>query len=63
MDYSAMTRDRATDVAMQLITQHGVAAIPCSAFNHNDAGGPVLRFCFAKKDQTLNLALERLARL
>jgi methionine aminotransferase len=60
MDYSAITSDRDKDVAMQLITQHGVAAIPCSAFNHNDAGGPVLRFCFAKKDQTLQAAAERL---
>jgi len=60
MDYSAITGDRDRDVAMRLITQHGVAAIPCSAFTHEDAGGPVLRFCFAKKDATLKAAAERL---
>jgi methionine aminotransferase len=60
MDYSAITTDRDTDVAMRLIKELGVAAIPCSAFNYEDAGGPVLRFCFAKKDETLQAAAERL---
>lgn len=60
MDYSAMSTDRDTDVAMRLITDHGVAAIPCSAFNYTDPGGPVLRFCFAKKDETLEAAADRL---
>jgi methionine aminotransferase len=60
MDYSAITSDRDTDVAMRLITERGVAAIPCSPFNHDDAGGPVLRFCFAKKDETLEAAARRL---
>ncbi len=60
MDYSAMTSDRDTDMAMRLIKDHGVAAIPCSAFNYQDTGGPVLRFCFAKKDETLRAAAERL---
>ncbi len=60
MDYSAITSDRDTDVAMRVIQEHGVAAIPCSAFNYNDAGGPVLRFCFAKKTETLEAATARL---
>jgi len=41
----------------------GVAAIPLSAFYGNGFDQKVIRFCFAKKDETLNLALERLARL
>jgi methionine aminotransferase len=45
---------------MRLIKEQGVAAIPCSAFNYQDAGGPVLRFCFAKKDETLRAAADRL---
>ena len=48
---SRATRDR--EMAMRLITEHGVASIPCSAFLYKDGGGPVLRFCFAKKDETL----------
>jgi methionine aminotransferase len=48
---------------MRLIKDYGVASIPCSEFNHTDPGGPVLRFCFAKKDETLNAAAARLREL
>jgi methionine transaminase len=41
----------------------GVAAIPLSAFYGNGFDQRVVRFCFAKKDETLHQALERLARL
>ena len=41
----------------------GVAAIPLSAFYGNGFDQRVVRFCFAKKDETLRTALERLARL
>jgi methionine aminotransferase len=60
LDYSAIARDRDTDMAMRLITETGVASIPCSAFLYRDGGGPVLRFCFAKKDATLDAAAARL---
>jgi methionine aminotransferase len=60
LDYSAIGRERDTDMAMRLIREHGVASIPCSAFLYEDQGGPVLRFCFAKKDETLSAAAERL---
>ena len=60
MDYSAISQDRDSAVAQWLLTAHGVAAIPVSAFLYKDTGGPVLRFCFAKKEQTLTSAAERL---
>ena len=60
LDYSAIARDRDTDMAMRLIKEHGVASIPCSAFLYKDRGGPVLRFCFAKRDETLRAAGQRL---
>lgn len=60
LDYSAIARDADKEMAMRLITDHGVASIPCSAFLYKDSGGPVLRFCFAKKDATLRAAAERL---
>jgi methionine transaminase len=51
------------DFCKWLTTDIGVAAIPLSAFYGNGFDQKVIRFCFAKKDETLNLALERLARL
>jgi aspartate/methionine/tyrosine aminotransferase len=45
----------------RLVTDHGVAAIPVSAFYANRAVRNVVRFCFAKRDATLDAALERLA--
>ena len=46
-----------------LTTEIGVAAIPLSAFYGDGFDQRVVRFCFAKKDVTLNLALDRLAKL
>ena len=46
-----------------LTTDIGVAAIPLSAFYGSGFDQKVIRFCFAKKDETLKLALERLAKL
>ena len=51
------------DFCKWLTTEIGVAAIPLSAFYGNGFDQRVVRFCFAKKDETLNLALERLAKL
>lgn len=63
LDYSAIARDPDREMAMRLLEQHGVASIPCSAFLYADPGGPVLRFCFAKRDETLRAAAERLRRV
>jgi aspartate/methionine/tyrosine aminotransferase len=45
----------------RIVTDHKVAAIPVSAFYEQDAVTSVVRFCFAKKDSTLDTALERLS--
>jgi aspartate/methionine/tyrosine aminotransferase len=45
----------------RLVTDHGVAAIPVSAFYASGSVKNVVRFCFAKRDETLDAALERLA--
>jgi len=44
-------------------TEIKVAAIPVSAFYREARESGIVRFCFAKKDETLALALERLARI
>lgn len=63
MDYSAVSKDDDRATAEWLLETHGVASIPVSAFLYKDTGGPVLRFCFAKKAETLEAAAERLARV
>ena len=52
-----------TEFCKWLTSEIGVAAIPLSAFYGDGFDQRVVRFCFAKKDETLNAALERLARL
>jgi methionine transaminase len=63
VDYSAITRERDSDFALRLIKEHGVAAIPITPFMTDADPGPVLRFCFAKRDDTLERAAERLRRV
>lgn len=47
----------------RLVAEHGVAAIPVSAFYAGDPVRTIVRLCFAKKRSTLDAALERLAKL
>lgn len=63
MDYSAITDEADTDFARRLTIEHGLAAIPPSVFYHNGKDDKVLRFCFAKQDQTLVQAAEKLCRI
>lgn len=63
LDYSAITDEKDMDFALRLTREHGVASIPTSAFLYKQNPPPALRFCFAKKDDTLRAAAERLRRL
>ncbi len=63
LDYSAIASDRDVDMAMRVLRAHGVASIPTSAFLYRSEAPPVLRFCFAKRDETLVEASERLRRI
>ncbi|MES2784894.1 MAG: pyridoxal phosphate-dependent aminotransferase [Pseudomonadota bacterium] len=63
VDISQVTDLGEADFCKWLTSEIGVAAIPLSAFYEGEFDQRVVRFCFAKKDETLNLALDRLARL
>ncbi|MEJ2158345.1 MAG: methionine aminotransferase [Desulfobacteraceae bacterium] len=63
MDYSAITDEADVDFARRMTIEHGVAAIPPSVFYHDGRDHKVLRFCFAKSDQTLEQAAELLCRI
>jgi N-succinyldiaminopimelate aminotransferase len=49
------------EFCQRLVREHGVAAIPVSAFYVENHVRNIVRFCFAKKDETLDTALEKLA--
>ena len=61
--YDAISDLSEADFARWLTTEIKVAAIPVSAFYGQPKESRVVRFCFAKKDETLQLALERLGSL
>ncbi len=63
VDYSAISERNEIDFAKWLTTEIGVAAIPLSAFYEGGAENRIVRFCFAKTDETIDRALDRLARL
>jgi methionine transaminase len=63
VDISAVSQLGEADFCKWLTTEIGVAAIPLSAFYGNGFDQRVVRFCFAKKEETLRTAIERLARL
>ena len=63
VDISEVSDKSEADFCLWLTSEIGVAAIPLSAFYGDGFDQRVVRFCFAKKDQTLHTALERLAKL
>jgi methionine transaminase len=63
VDYSGLSDMPEADFCRWLTTEIGVAAIPLSAFYEQGFEQRIVRFCFAKKDETLNAALARLAKL
>lgn len=63
MDYSAISDVPDTEFAITLTRQHGVASIPVSVFYAQQQDRKVLRFCFAKQDETLRQAAEKLCRI
>ncbi len=63
VDISEVSELGEADFCHWLTSEVGVAAIPLSAFYGNGFDQRVVRFCFAKKDETLQAALGRLAKL
>ena len=61
-DYSSISDESEMDFAQRLTTEYGVATIPVSAFYGQPVNNKVLRFCFAKKETTLEAAVEKLSK-
>ncbi len=56
LDYSRISDESETDFAVRLTKEFKLASIPVSVFYHKPTDNHVLRFCFAKKEETLEKA-------
>ena len=63
VDYTAITNEGDENLSKRLIIDHKLASIAISSFNANNRDDKVLRFCFAKKNETLEKAAEILCAL
>ena len=63
MSYASISTEPDTAFARRVTMEHGVASIPVSVFYHGRQDHQVVRFCFAKKDETLEKAAEKLCRI
>jgi methionine aminotransferase len=59
--YEGLSGENEKQLAIRLIKEYGVASIPVSAFYQQPIENKVLRFCFAKKEETLKEAAKRLS--
>lgn len=63
VQYSRISDEKDSELAMRLIKEFGVACIPVSAFYSRNTDQHVLRFCFAKKNETLEKAVNCLIKV
>jgi methionine aminotransferase len=63
VSYEGLSTEKDSEMAIQLVKQFGVASIPVSAFYTKKIDDKILRFCFAKKQDTLEKAVERLMKM
>lgn len=61
--YANFSDEPDKDLAIRLTKEYGIATIPMSAFYKYGQDNNVLRFCFAKKEETLERAVEKLRNL
>jgi methionine transaminase len=61
--YNRIGDENDKDFAIRLTKEAGVATIPVSAFYHSGKDDKVLRFCFSKKEETLEQAVEKLVKI
>jgi methionine aminotransferase len=54
--YNGISKEKDTNFATRLTKEFGIASIPVSVFYHDGTDNKVLRFCFAKKEETLEKA-------
>lgn len=63
VDYSGISSQNDIEFCEKMTKEYGVAAIPMSVFYQDKLDRKIIRFCFAKDDQTLENAAEKLCRI
>lgn len=63
VSYKKISTENDLDMAKRLVVEFGIATIPVSAFYTKGTDDKILRFCFAKEQQTLEKAVERLMKV
>jgi len=63
LNYSKITQEKDTDFAIRLTKENKIASIPVSVFYHKQTDNQLLRFCFAKQNETLEKAAEKLVKI
>jgi len=63
LDYSAISKEKDTEFAIRMTKEMGVASVPTSVFYHEPVDNKILRFCFAKTNETLEKAAEKLCKI
>ena len=61
--YGAISEEKEMEMAVRITKQYGVASIPVAAFYTTEKDDKVVRFCFVKKDATLEEAVNRLIKV
>jgi len=59
--YNRISEEKDSDFAIRITKEYGVAMIPVSVFYKNETDNKVVRFCFCKKNETLEAAVEKLS--
>lgn len=62
-DYSEISLENDVEFCERMVKEYGVAAIPMSVFYQDKIDNKIIRFCFAKDDQTLIQAAEKLCKI
>jgi methionine aminotransferase len=63
LNYKKITDEKDTEYAIRLTKENGVASVPTSVFYHDPVDNKLLRFCFAKTNETLEKAAEKLCKI
>ncbi len=61
--YDRISEESDKNFAIRITKEYGIATIPVSAFYQSGKDNKVIRFCFAKKESTLEQAVERLRKI